>query len=123
MADAQAPEPTMPTGHQAAQSQQALFERLMVRERTIEELNERRRFRAHVLLYVAINALLVAIWAIVSGVDSEFWPVYPMLFWGFAVLINAKDVYAPEPLGVLANLIFGPVSEQEIDHRMDRARH
>jgi 2TM domain len=75
----------------ASESQQDL------REQAIERLKKKRDFRAHVFIYVAVNAMLVAIWAIVGG--GFFWPIFPILGWGIGVAANAWDVYGRKPIG------------------------
>jgi hypothetical protein len=48
-------------------------------------------------MYVTINAMLVAIWAITSN-GGFFWPIFPILGWGVGVAANAWDVYARKPI-------------------------
>jgi 2TM domain len=59
-------------------------------------------FRIHLLTYVAVNLLLVAIWWLSSGgqrptlrdnSSAYFWPIWPMLGWGIGVAINGFVVY------------------------------
>ena len=45
----------------------------------------------HFAAYLAVNALLVLIWARTSAAD--FWPVRPMLGWGIGVVAHAVSVY------------------------------
>ena len=46
-----------------------------------EELHD--EFRSHLTTYVLVQLLLIAIWA-ASGA-GYFWPIFPMLGWGFGV--------------------------------------
>jgi len=62
------------------------------RERAIKRLKKRRDFYGHVLVYALVNAVLVAIWA-VTDLHGFFWPLFPILGWGVAVVLNAWDVY------------------------------
>jgi uncharacterized membrane protein len=62
------------------------------RERAIKRLKKRRDFYGHVFLYVLVNSFLVVIWAITS-LHGFFWPIFPILGWGVAVVLNAWDVY------------------------------
>ncbi|HEU4421361.1 MAG TPA: 2TM domain-containing protein [Pilimelia sp.] len=62
------------------------------RERAIKRLKKRRDFYGHLLVYALVNGFLVAIWA-VTNAGGFFWPIFPMLGWGIAVVLNAWDVY------------------------------
>lgn len=66
-----------------------------LRQRAIRRLKKRHDFGQHLLVYVLVNGFLVAIWAITS-LHTFFWPVFPILGWGIAVVLNAWDVYRPE---------------------------
>jgi len=80
-----------------------------VREQAIERLKKRRDFKMHVLMYVTVNAFLVAIWAVSDS--GFFWPIFPILGWGIGVVANAYDVYGRKP-----------ISEEEIRREVDRLR-
>ena len=43
-------------------------------------------FRQHLSVYLAVNALLVAIWALTGA--GYFWPVWPFMGWGIAVVLH-----------------------------------
>ena len=62
------------------------------RDRAIAQLKKRRDFRGHLLVYVLVNAFLVAIWAITSD-HGFFWPVFIIGAWGVGLVMNAWDVY------------------------------
>jgi hypothetical protein len=81
-----------------------------LREQAIQRLKKKRDFKTHVLVYVAVNAFLVVIWAVTSA--GFFWPIFPILGWGIGVLANAWDVYGRKP-----------ISEEEIRREADRLRH
>ena len=61
----------------------------------LRRIRSKRDLRVHLTVYVAVNALLVLIWAM-SGA-GYFWPVWPMLGWGIAVVIHAATVYTGTP--------------------------
>ena len=63
-----------------------------LRERAIKELKRRREFQTHLLVYVLVNGLLVAIWAI-SSPGAFFWPLFPIVGWGIGVVLHGWDVY------------------------------
>jgi hypothetical protein len=44
--------------------------------------------REHVRTYLAVMALLVAIWALTGA--GYFWPIWPMLGWGVAVVSHVR---------------------------------
>jgi uncharacterized ion transporter superfamily protein YfcC len=80
-----------------------------IREQAIERLKKRRDFKAHLLMYVTVNAFLVVIWAVSDA--GFFWPIFPILGWGIGVVANAWDVYGRKP-----------ISDEEIRREVDRLR-
>jgi hypothetical protein len=79
-------------------------------EQAVQRLKKKRDFRSHIFIYVAVNAVLVVIWA-VTGTDNFFWPIFPILGWGIGVAANAWDVYGRRP-----------ITEDEIRREADRLR-
>ena len=77
------------------------------RAEALRRLNEKRDFRTHLAVYVIVNAMLVAIWA-VTGADF-FWPVFPILGWGIGLAIHAYTVFFVRPF-----------TEDDIRREMDR---
>ena len=61
------------------------------RQGAIKRIRAKRDFRGHLGVYLAVNVLLVFIWALTSA--GYFWPAWPMLGWGIAVVIHAVSVY------------------------------
>jgi hypothetical protein len=80
-----------------------------LREQAIQRLKKKRDFRSHVFIYVAVNAMLVVIWAVTGS--GFFWPIFPIIGWGIAVAGNAWDVYGRKP-----------ITEDEIRREADRLR-
>src|SRR5690348_11584231 len=71
-----------------------------LREQALERVKKRRDFHTHVFVYLTINIVLWAIWAIV-GVTSHSWfpwPIWVTLAWGLGVVFNAWDVYFRHPI-------------------------
>ena len=62
-----------------------------LRDKAIRRLKKKRDFHTHVLVYVLVNAFLVAIW-MVSG-QGYFWPIFPIVGWGIGLVMNGWDVY------------------------------
>ncbi len=66
-----------------------------LRERALKRLNDKHSLMAHVLAYVMVNLLLVAVWYATGA--GFFWPVFPLFGWGIGVIFHAWDVLWPEP--------------------------
>jgi len=92
---AQAPRapPTMPSDHQAA----------------IERIEAKRAFTRHATVYVAVNLLLIAIWAITSR--GYFWPIWPILGWGVGLGANYRRAFLQRP-----------ISDDEIRRELEKGR-
>ncbi len=77
------------------------------REAAIKRLEARRAFNLHVMLYLAVNLLLIVIWAVTGS--RYFWPIWPILGWGVAVAIHYWTVFKQRP-----------ITEDEIRREMER---
>jgi hypothetical protein len=62
-----------------------------LREMAVTRLKKKSDFRAHLLVYVMVNASLVVIWLFTGR--GFFWPVFPLFGWGIGVVFNAWDVF------------------------------
>jgi hypothetical protein len=62
----------------------------------IAQLRKKRDLQSHLIAFVTINLVLVAIWY-VTNPDALFWPIFPILGWGIGVVLHIWDVYAPGP--------------------------
>lgn len=80
---------------------------LELRRQAISRIRKKRGFRVHVCVYVAVNLILVGIWAVTGGI---FWPIFPMLGWGIGVSANAWGVYGRRK----------PIGDAEIRREMER---
>jgi hypothetical protein len=81
-----------------------------LREQAIARLKKRRDFRTHLFMYVAVNAMLVVIWAVTSD-GGFFWPIFPIIGWGIGLAGNAWDVYGRRE-----------ITEEQIQREQDRLR-
>ena len=79
---------------------------LDAREQAIRRIRAKREFRTHLMVYVAVNAVLVLIWSLTGA--GYFWPMWPILGWGIAIGIHAVTVY----MGT------SEITEAEIDDEM-----
>ena len=60
-----------------------------LRQRAIKRLRAKAGFWTHLVVYLAVNAFLVVIWAF-TGSDL-FWPVFPIVGWGIGVVAKGKS--------------------------------
>jgi uncharacterized membrane protein len=79
-----------------------------LRAAAVKRLKDKRDFKAHLLAYVTVNLLLVAIWAATSA--GFFWPVFPLFGWGIGLVFHAWDVYSR------------PATPEQVAAEMDRLR-
>src|SRR3954454_7689442 len=56
------------------------------RARAIVRLKKKAEFRTHLFVYLVVNAVIVAIWAL-TGAHS-FWPMFPILIWGIGLIFH-----------------------------------
>ncbi|MBV8111554.1 MAG: 2TM domain-containing protein, partial [Hyphomicrobiales bacterium] len=96
-----APAPPAPADQQAA----------------IKRIRAKRGFARHATIYVAVNLLLIAIWALTGsgyanhrhGAESDFWPIWPILGWGVGLGVHYWTVFHQKP-----------ISEDEIRREMEK---
>jgi hypothetical protein len=69
---------------------------LKLREQAISQLRRKRDFRVHAFFYIAVNTMLIAVWAFAGGF---FWPIFPILGWGIGLSANAWHTYGQKPIG------------------------
>ncbi len=62
-----------------------------LRELAFQRLKKRQDFRAHLLVYIVVNAFLWALWALTSR--GFPWPLIVTLGWAIGVVMNAWDAY------------------------------
>jgi hypothetical protein len=53
---------------------------------------KRASFKWSLAAYVIVNAFLTGIWFLSDG-DSAFWPIWPILGWGIAIVFQYFDAY------------------------------
>lgn len=85
-----------------------------LRDLALRRLKKRQDFRAHVVVFIVVNAFLWALWAILSLTnDWTFpWPIFPTLGWGIGVALNAWDVYGRRD-----------ITAADVDREIERLRH
>lgn len=66
------------------------------RTAAIERLEAKRDFWMHFFIYLAVNTLLVIIWAVTSR--GFFWPIFPMAGWLIGLGAHALETFR-RPIG------------------------
>ena len=79
------------------------------RDAAVKRVKAKRGFRIHVAIYLAVNALLVVVWAL-SGA-GYFWPIWAMLGLVIGLAFHGWSVHLRKP-----------ISEDEIRREMERGR-
>jgi adenylate cyclase len=75
----------------------------------IERIRAKRGFGVHAKVYVAVNLLLIAVWALTGR--GNFWPIWPLLGWGVGLGINYWAVFLRRP-----------ISDDDIRREMEKGR-
>ena len=61
-------------------------------------------FKVHLMVYVAVNLFLVAVWWLTDGMENvdieaggnmSYWPIWTHLGWGLGLAIHGFTVYGP----------------------------
>jgi hypothetical protein len=76
--------PTLPVMEPLPQPTQAVLDEDRAWARA--HIARRRKLRADVVAYVAINAFLVVVWALTGA--EYFWPAWVLAGWGVALLLD-----------------------------------
>ena len=61
------------------------------RNQAIKRLKAKNDFKVHLVVYLAVNAMLVLIWA--STFTGYFWPIWPIAGWGIGLVMHGYSVY------------------------------
>jgi hypothetical protein len=57
-----------------------------------KRVQDKKDFFTHLLVYIVINAMLVAIWAFTTSPGYR-WFIWPMLGWGIGVILHGLSVF------------------------------
>jgi len=79
------------------------------RERVRKRLQDRRDFGSHVVVFVVVNAFLVAAWAITGS--GYFWPAWVLAAWGIGLVLHAWETF-----------VHRPVTEADVEAELRRRR-
>ncbi|MGO4599643.1 2TM domain-containing protein [Terrabacter sp. 2RAF25] len=62
-----------------------------LRGRALDRLKKKADFRAHLLIYCLVNAVVLVVWAMTS--HGFFWPVFVLAGWGIGLVANFYEAY------------------------------
>jgi 2TM domain len=66
-------------------------------EQAIKRIKAKNDFKIHLVVYLAVNTMLVVIWAFTNAgqpfPQGFFWPIFPIVGWGIGVVINGYVAY------------------------------
>jgi len=86
-------------------------------QEAIKRIRAKRAFERHAMVYVAVNLLLIAIWALTESGQAyhrhgaDFWPIWPILGWGFWLAVHYWTAFHQKP-----------ISDDEIRREMEKGR-
>jgi hypothetical protein len=66
-----------------------------MRDLALQRLRKQSEFRIQVLFYIAVNGMVVLVWAW-SGA-ALFWPMFPIVAWSIWLAANAWAAYGRRP--------------------------
>jgi hypothetical protein len=61
-------------------------------------------FKVHLMVYIAVNVFLAAVWYLTEGMSAvrvegaggtDYWPIWTHLGWGLGLAIHGFTVYGP----------------------------
>ena len=79
------------------------------RERVRKRLQDRRDFGSHLVVFVVVNAFLVAAWAITDS--GYFWPAWVLAAWSIGLVLHAWETF-----------MHRPVTDDDVDAELQRRR-
>src|SRR5262249_58454793 len=62
----------------------------------IKRIQAKRGFEHHATVYVAVNLLLIGVWALTGR--GDFWPIWPVLGWGLGLGLHYWSVFRQRPI-------------------------
>jgi fatty acid desaturase len=83
-----------------------------LRKRAVEKIRKQDAFKKTALAYVLVNLFLIGVWAIGSGTDTHFWPIWVIGGWGLGLAFQGYDAYGHR----------GAITEDRVQREMDRLR-
>lgn len=78
-----------------------------------KRVKARRDFASTALVLVVVEIVLIAVWFVTSGGHGYFWPLWPALGFGIAIVFSALNAF-----GILNR----DVTDGDIDAELERMR-
>ena len=75
-------------------TQEPTTESERIRKQAYRRLRSRRDFKRFLLVWAAVSAIVIAVWALTSP-EAFFWPLFPIGGMGIAAMFMAIDAYGP----------------------------
>ncbi|MDH4171169.1 MAG: 2TM domain-containing protein [Acidimicrobiia bacterium] len=80
------------------------------RTAAIRRIRDKRDLWTHLFIYVAVNTMLVIIWALSTG--GYFWPMWSIMGWGIGLAAHAWSIYGAGRA----------ITEEQIQAEIDKTR-
>ncbi len=61
------------------------------REREARQILKRRAFYVHLAIFVAVQAMLVGVWAVAGG--GFLWFLFPLMGWGIGIVAHGASAF------------------------------
>jgi len=79
----------------------------------IRRLHRKREFYEHLVSYLIVNTMLVAVWLILGLTTGAWfpWPLFPIAGWGIGLAFHAWSAFGPTSR---------PIDETAVDREIER---
>ena len=61
-----------------------------------KRVTDRRDFGSHLVVYLVVNAFIVAIWVVTGA--GYFWPAWLMGMWGIGLVLHGWEAFVRRPV-------------------------
>jgi len=82
-----------------------------LREQALQRVKKRRDFWPHLLVYVMVNTLTVALW-VMTDQGGFFWPIFLIAGWGIGLVMHAWDAFFRTE-----------ITQEDVDREIERMQH
>ena len=82
-----------------------------IRDAARKRIKGRRDFWTMVLIFIVVTVLLNVLWFVNIPADGYYWPMWPMIGFGIAIVFTAISTFGPGSR---------PITEERIDEEIRR---